>query len=443
MPAALHIHLPALGRLMRISRWRLLTSLLLVLASSLPAALLAQTSSPSAARQGFDPGRLQRIEAAMQRYVDRGTIAGAVALVMRDGEIVYEEAVGWQDRESQRAMPTDAIFRIASQSKAVTSVAVMMLVEEGLVSLGDPVSRWIPSFAQSRVAVRAEGGVDLVPARRQITIRDLLTHTAGISYGGEPHVAAAYQGEGLGYGEAFGWYTAHREEPICDTMDRLGTLPIVRQPGEAFVYGYNTDILGCVVERASGIALDEFFRQRITGPLGMTDTHFYLPPEHRDRLATVYRPTDGPTSERASDGHQGQGHYVDGPRASFAGGAGLLSTARDYARFLEALRGGGELDGARILAPQTVALMTTNQIGDLRGSGIGFGLGFETVEHLGASGFSSVGSFGWSGAYGTWYEVDPSRRLVMVLMLQLVPFSGIDIRQAVETAIHQALVDPA
>lgn len=374
---------------MHISRWRSSALLLLILGAALPAPLASQPS-PAATNQGFDPARLQRIETALQRYVDRGTIAGAVALVMRDGEIVYEEAVGWQDREAQRAMPTDAIFRIASQSKAITSVAVMALVEEGLVALGDPVSRWIPSFAQSRVAVRSESGVDLVPARRQITIRDLLTHTAGISYGGEPHIAAAYQAEGLGYGEAFGWYTAHRDEPICETMDRLGALPMVRQPGEAYVYGYNTDILGCVVERASGLALDEFFRQRITGPLGMSDTHFYLPPEHRERLATVYRPTDGAGSERAPEGHQGQGHYVDGPRVSFAGGAGLLSTARDYARFLEALRRGGELDGARVLAPQTVALMTTNQVGELRGSGVGFGLGFETVERLGGSGFSSV-----------------------------------------------------
>lgn len=361
---------------------------------------------------------------------------------MRDGEIVYEETVGWQDREAQVPMPTDAIFRIASQTKAITSVAVMMLVEEGRVSLGDPVSRWIPSFAEMEVVTRSAEGVARVPARRQITIRDLLTHTAGMSYGGEPHVAGEYQAAGLGYGEAYGWYTAHREEPICDTMDRLGDLPLVRQPGEGFVYGYNTDILGCVVERASGVPLDQFFRDRITGPLGMVDTHFFLPQQDRERLATVYVPAEGGGSERGPDGPRGQGHYVDGPRASFAGGAGLLSTARDYARFLEALRRGGELDGARILAPQTVALMTTNQLGTMRGDGVGFGLGFETVERLGGSGFSSVGSFGWSGAYGTWYEVDPDRRMVMVLMLQLVPFSGVGVREAFETAVHQALVQP-
>lgn len=408
----------------------------------LPAPLNAQSARPAATAQGFDPARLERIEETLQGYVDRGTIAGAVALVMRDGEVVYEEAVGWQDRESRLPMPTDAIFRIASQSKAITSVAVMMLVEEGLIALGDPVSRWIPSFREMEVVSRTPAGIERVPARRQITIRDLLTHTAGMSYGGEPHVAEEYQAVGLGYGEAFGWYTAHREEPICETMERLGELPLVRQPGEAFVYGYNTDILGCVVERASGLPLDRFVRERIAEPLGMVDTHYYLPPADRGRLATVYVPTEGGGSERGPEGPRGQGHYVDGPRTSFAGGAGMLSTARDYARFLEALRRGGELDGARILAPQTVALMTTNQLGTMRGDGVGFGLGFETVERLGGSGFSSVGSFGWSGAYGTWYEVDPERRMVMVLMLQLVPFSGVAIREAYETAVHQALVNP-
>jgi CubicO group peptidase (beta-lactamase class C family) len=401
---------------------------------------------PAAARQeslGFNPARLGRIEETLQRYVDEGSVAGAVALVMRDGGVVYEQAVGWIDREAQRRMPADAIFRIASQSKAITSTAIMMLVEEGRVALNDPVSRWIPSFASTTVAARSDSGVSVVPARRAITIRDLLTHSAGISYGGEPQVAEQYRANDLGYGEAFGWYTADNEEPICDTMERLGTLPFVRQPGEAWVYGYNTDILGCVVERASGIPLDRFILERITEPLGMPDTYFFLPRDKRERLATVYAPDSAGRAVRAADGARGQGHYVEGPRRSFAGGAGLLSTARDYARFLEMIRRGGELDGVRILAPQTVALMTTNQVGELRGTnGVGFGLGFETVDRLGASGFSSAGAFGWSGAYGSSYEVDPSRRTVMVLMLQLVPFAGLGIRDSFETAVYQALVEP-
>jgi CubicO group peptidase (beta-lactamase class C family) len=318
-----------------------------------------------------------------------------------------------------------------------------MLVEEGRVGLNDPVSRWIPSFGTSTVAVRADTGHVLEPARRQITIRDLLTHTAGISYGGEPHVAPLYLAAGLGYGEAFGWYTAHKEEPICETMDRLGTLPFVQHPGVAWVYGYNTDILGCVVERASGVPLDRFFRERITGPLGLSDTHFFLPAEQRDRLATVYTPDAGGRAVRAPDGPRGQGHYVDGPRTSFAGGAGLVSTARDYARFLEMMRNRGALDGVRILAPRTVELMTTNQIGTLRGEGVGFGLGFETVHRLGASGFASVDTFAWSGAYGSAYKVDPAQRLVTVLMVQLVPFAGGGIRESFDAAVYQALVEPA
>ena len=418
--------------------------LCLTLSLSSVAPLSSQQVSASApTAHGFDPARLARVDSVLQRFVEEDRIAGAVGLVMREGETVYERAVGWSDREARQPMSADAVFRIASQSKAITSAAVMALVEEGKVGLGDPVSRWLPTFASTTVAVRSDSGVSIVPARRQITIRDLLTHTAGISYGGEPHIASSYQEQGLGYGEAYGWYTAHKDEPICETMDRLGGLPFVQQPGAAWVYGYNTDILGCVVERASGMDLDDFVRERITEPLGMQDTHYYLPPEERTRLATVYTPDSTGRVVRAPDGPRGQGNYVDGPRRSFAGGAGMLSTARDYARFLEAMRRGGELEGHRILAPQSVGLMTTNQIGEVRGNnGLGFGLGFETVERLGASGYSSEGNFGWSGAYGTWYEVDPENGLVMVLMIQVVPFSGPGVREAFETAVYQALVRP-
>ena len=226
----------------------------------------AAAQGPAAARaeaHGFDPERLGRIETALQQYVDDGQVAGAVALVLRDGEVVYEQTVGWIDREAQRPMPSTAIFRIASQTKAITSTAVMMLVEEGLIALNDPVSRWIPTFAATTVAVRSDSGVTIAPARRSITIRDLLTHTSGISYGGEPYIAERYQAQELGYGEAYGWYTADDSEPICDKMERLGTLPFVRQPGEAWVYGYSTDVLGCVVERAGGIPLDRFIRERL------------------------------------------------------------------------------------------------------------------------------------------------------------------------------------
>lgn len=417
-------------------------NLLSTLCFAVTAAAFGQTA-PTQLVHGFDPERLTRVDSLLERYVDEERIAGAVALVQRDGEVVYERAVGWSDREAEQPMTTDAIFRIASQSKAITSTAVLMLVEEGKINLNDPVSLWLPSFAETTVAIDGDTDSSVVPASREITIRDLLTHTAGISYGGESHVASLYQEEGLGYGDAYGWYTAHRTEPICEIMDGLGTLPFVEQPGEAWVYGYNTDILGCVVVRASGQPLDEFVRERITQPLDMPDTWFFLPPDQRTRLATVYASDSTGVAVRAPDGPLGQGDYVDGPRRSFAGGAGMLSTARDYARFLEMIRNGGALDGRRYLAPHTVELMTTNQVGELFNSeGRGFGLGFETTDRVGATGFASVGSFGWSGAYGTTYKVDPEERLVMVMMIQVVPFYDYRFREAFETAVYQALVEP-
>ena len=224
-------------------------------------------------------------------------------------------------------------------------------------------------------------------------------------------------------------------------MERLATLPFIAQPGEAWVYGYNTDVLGCVVERASGLPLDQFVRTRITEPLGMHDTHFFLPPGKRERLTAVYSSGSDGRFVRAAEGSKGQGAYVEGPRRSFAGGAGLVSTARDYARFLEMIRNGGQLNGVRILAPRTVALMTTNQVGTLHSAtGLGFGFGFETTDRVGANGLDPVGAFGWGGAYGSVYRVDPNSGLVMVLMIQLMPNRS-DIRTVFPTLVYQAALD--
>ena len=351
------------------------------------AALAIVASAAHSQQLGFAPDRLARIDRVMQSYVDSGRIAGAATLVIQGGKVVHEGAYGWADREASRKMTSDAIFRIASQSKAVTSVAVMMLVEEGRIGLADPVSRYMPTFARTTVAVRADTGRAVVPVKRAITIRDLLTHTAGFSYGTDSIVAPLYAAKALGPAAGFGWYTADKNEPICETMDRLGGLPAVAQPGEAFVYGYNTDILGCVVERVSGIPLDQFFRQHILEPLGMHETYFYLPAEKRSRLATVYAPDATGRLSRAPAGSRGQGEYVDGPRRSFAGGAGLLSTTHDYARLLQMLLNGGELNGVRLLSPTTVRLMTVNHTGTLYSTdGYGFGLGFRTTDRLGAGG---------------------------------------------------------
>lgn len=404
-------------------------------------ALSTVSVSGQRAAVGVAPDRIARLDALLQRYVDENRIAGAVALVLRDGKPVYERAVGWSDKEASRKMTTDTMFRIASQTKAITSAAILALVEEGRVGLTSPASEFIPAFEKTTVAVEANGSVSSVPAKRRITVFDLLTHTAGISYGTNPHVAAQYEAKGLGPAAGYGWYTADKEEPVCTTMERLGSLPFVAQPGESYVYGYNTDILGCIVERASGMPLDRFIETRITGPLGMKDTQFFLSPEQRDRLAIVYGSGADGKIARAPEGARGQGHYIDGPRKNFAGGAGLVSTARDYARFLEMIRRGGEVDGVRVLAPRSVALMTTNQIGTLHSmTGLGYGLGFQTVDRYGANGMSSIGSFGWGGAYGTRYHVDPEARITMVLMIQMLP-NATDLREKFPNLVYQAVID--
>ena len=408
-----------------------------------PASAPAVTGPSRPAPAGFSAARLARVDQVLQTYVDDGLIPGAVALVLRDGRPAYQKAVGWADKEAGRRMALSTVFRIASQTKALTSVGVLSLLEEGKLSLSDPVSRFIPAFAKTTVSVRGENGVTVVPARRPITIRDLLTHTAGISYGVQPEIASQYEARGLGPAAGFGWYLADKDEPVCAAIERLATLPFVAQPGEAWVYGYNTDVLGCVIERVSKQPLDEFIRVRITEPLDMRDTTFFLAPDKRTRLAAVYASGADGKAVRADDSARGQGSYVEGPRKSFAGGAGLLSTARDYGRFLEMIRGGGALDGIRILAPHTVELMTTNQVATLHSStGLGFGLGFETTDRYGANGMDSVGSYGWGGAYGTVYRVDPRERMVTILMLQLLP-NTTDLREKFPAMVFQALVEPS
>jgi len=409
------------------------------------AALLAAFLSCAAAapahadtlRNGFSVERLTRVDALLDSYVADGRVAGVVALVLRDGKPVYQHAVGWRDKEAGSRIAMDTEFRIASQTKALTSVAILQLMEEGRLTVKDEAGKWIPTFAKTTV-----GANNPVAAKRPITIRDLLTHTAGISYGQSPEENALYSPKGLGLAAGAGWYFADKDEPICATMERLGTLPFKAQPGEEYVYGYNTDVLGCIVEKASGMSLDAFIESRITGPLGMKDTHFYLPAAKRDRLAVVYGTGPDGKAVRQDDGPKGQGAYVEGPRKSFSGGAGLVSTARDYATFLEALRNGGALGSARILSPHAVQLMTTNQIGENLKTprGLGFGFGFETHDRYGVSGMESVGSWGWGGAYGTYYRVDPKERLVTVLMVQLMP-NQTDLTDKFKTSIYQALLN--
>jgi CubicO group peptidase (beta-lactamase class C family) len=363
-----------------------------------------------------------------------------VTLVARRGRIAYFEAFGSRDREANAPMQTDAIFRIASQSKAIVSVAAMTFVEEGKLLLMDPVGKYLPELMETKVAVAQDGGTayDVVKARRPVTVRDLLTHTSGFGYG------AGVGGDLWAAAGQTGYYFAHRDETIRESVRRIASLPAHAQPGTRWVYGYSTDILGALVEVVAGKPLDEVLRERVLGPLGMRDTEFYLTPGKENRLTAVYS-RNGSALERAPTPGDavGQGHYVTGPRKSFSGGAGLLSTAADYARFLQMLLNGGELDGRRILSRKTVELMTTSHLGDIDyNAGQGFGLGFYVVEDVGARGtHGSVGEFGWGGAYHTTYWVDPREELVVVHLTQLVPAGDVDDQAKVRALVYQAIVD--
>lgn len=412
---------------------------ILTLALVAPHAPAQELPAASPEAVGLSGERLQRLSHTLDAYVERGELPGGVALLLRHGRVAYAHAFGDLDREGNVAMPLDAIFRIASQTKAVISVAVLKLQEEGLLLISDPVSRYLPAFSETTVAVPdGRNGYRIEPASRPVTIRDLLSHTAGIGYGGG---IAGNLWEDAGIQ---GWYFAHRNEPVRATVDRMASLPFEAHPGERFVYGYSTDILGAVVEAVSGTPLDAFLKWEIFEPLGMTDTHFFLPAEKASRLATVYSRSREGALTRAPDGpgQAAQGQYLHGPRASFSGGAGLLSTARDYARFLQMLLNGGVLDGRRVLSPKTVQLMTVNHVGDLyEAPGVGFGLGFSVVEDLGARGVpGSVGEFGWGGAYHSVYWIDPAEELVVVYFTQVIPAGGLDDHAKLRAMVYQALV---
>ena len=388
---------------------------------------------------GMSGPRLDRLTDALQQYVEDGRLAGGVALVARRGRVAYLESFGQRDVESGSPMPEDAIFRIASQTKAIVSTGVMLLQEDGRLLITDPVGKYLPAFAQTQVAVAREGGgYDVIDARGRITIRHLLTHTSGVSYGSGP-ASDLWEAAGIQ-----GWYFADRDEPVGDTIARVAGLPFDAHPGTQWIYGYNTDILGALIEAVSGQPLDEFLSTRILEPLGMEDTHFYLPPGKRGRLATVYSAANDRLERAPDPGHMvGQGAYADGPRTSFSGGAGLLSTATDYARFLQMTLNGGELEGTRLLSRKTVELMTTNHLTDQPfRAGQGFGLGFSIVENVGARGLpGSKGEYGWGGAYHSTYWVDPQEELVVVYLTQLIPAGDIDDHGRLRALIYQAIVD--
>jgi CubicO group peptidase (beta-lactamase class C family) len=386
---------------------------------------------------GLSTPRLARLSELMQRYVDEGRLGGAVTLVARNGKVAHLQAFGTLDPRTGTAMTTDALFRIASQTKAVTSVAVMILFEEGKFLLDDPVSKYIPEFKTTTVAVpkqaKKKPGYDIVPAVRPITIRDLLTHTAGISYGNGP-AEDLYKAAGLQ-----GWFLADRDVAVGELMKKLAKLPFDAQPGERYVYGYNTDILGYLVEVVSGMSLAEFIQKRIAGPLDMKDTHFFPPGDKAARLAAVYG--IGQDGKAAVVDDPREQAYVKGPRRCYAGGAGLVSTAEDYARFLLMLQSGGRWGSVQVLSPKSVELMTADHAGKLYGHQA-YGLGFWVTDRLGRTGDpGSVGAYGWGGAYHTTYWVDPAEKLVAVFMTQLMPATGSDAQGKFRAMVYQSIVD--
>ncbi len=408
---------------------------------------------------GLSEERLGRLEEVVQSYVDDDAIAGAVTLIARKGGQAHVRAYGMADRDSGTPMRPEAIFRIASMTKPVTSVAVMMLYEEGRFKLNDPVGQHLPALASLDVLTPSDdgdGAYRRVPARRPVTIRHLLTHTSGIGYRFLGDLGASstqrvlselYRDAGVADG------LAEHDGTIEGLVTALGQLPLLHEPGAAFTYGLSNDVLGRLVEVLSGTTFDKFLRTRLLEPLGMNDTYFYIPDAKADRLASLYTPNAARGLDEIEGTVEGRhliysATYSTGEhRNYFAGGAGLSSTVHDYARFLQMLLNGGELDGVRILSPITVDLMTTDHIGDIPtgsvvqpGSG-GFGLGFAIRGKPGADGeLGSEGAYYWSGFFNTTFWVDPKEELLGILMTQIFP-SGSDIQERFRIMAYQAIVE--
>ena len=400
---------------------------------------------------GFSSERLKRVTDAFQSEVDKGAIPGAVVLIARNGKIAYLEAFGFQNRENKEPMKTDAIFRIASMSKPITSVAVMMLVEEGKIQLLDPVSHYLPEFKGVQVGVEklntTTGNSELIgePPRQEMTIQDLLRHTSGLTYGifGKSLVKQAYNEANL----------FDRDQTLAEFVSKIAKLPLAYHPGTTWEYSHSTDVLGRIVEVVSGVTLDQFVAGRIAKPLGLSDTGFYVPTEKLDRLAeTQINPTTGkrwPTFD------------VTNRPNWLAGGSGMVSTAGDYVRFAQMLLNGGELDQMRLLSPRTVSFMTADHlwpgvafspvtlnlfeplgIAPTPKVGQGFGLGFVVRTQEGRNPMpGSPGEYFWAGIWGTAFWVDPKEKLVTVLMMQAAPLQARYYRSLIRNLTSQALIE--
>ncbi|MBX2873615.1 MAG: beta-lactamase family protein [Saprospiraceae bacterium] len=378
-------------------------------------------SSASPESVGMSAERLARIDKICEQAIANGDIPGAVVLVARKGKIVHHKAFGTADGEAKEPLRTDHIFRIASQTKAITATAVMMLWEEGHFRLDDPISRWIPAFKKPKVLKKfsySDTTYTAVPAEREITIRHLLTHTSGIGYGfidPDERFQMLFQKEGVREVSSITPLTT------AENVKRIAQLPLHFNPGEKYLYSMGLDVLGHFIEIVSGMSFDEFLRTRLFEPLGMNDTYFYLPPEKADRLVALQAPAGKSWKASPIQGAFDPNYPLRGSKTICSGGAGLSSTARDYATFLQMYLNEGELNGTRFLSRTTIQSIMANQIGDLWGNGGSYyGLAFRVVTEKGQGkgGEGSMGTFSWGGAFNTQYFADPKEEIIGVILKQ-------------------------
>jgi len=410
----------------RIVRTLTLAAVAVAVAGAPAAAQRLPTATPESV--GMSSERLDRLDATMQRYVDDHMVAGLVTLVARDGKVVHQSALGSRYVEGGQPMTTDDIFVIMSMTKPIVTTALMMLFEEGYFLLDDPISKYAPQFADKQVIVEGQGGPERVPAVRPITFRHILTHTAGVDPNRDLLTDAERE-------------MAGRKATLAETMEARGPLPLAFQPGDEWRYGSSTDYVAYMVEQISGQRIDRFLQERIFDPLGMVDTHYNVPESKLDRVAAVYSPS-GPGRSIELSREPQVGHTT-----FFGGIAGLSSTTADYFRFSQMILNGGELDGVRLLSPTTVNLMITNQTGDkniyIRGrDAYGFGLSFSMLtDPDNARETLTPGSFGWGGAWGTVFWIDPTERTVMIMMTQITSYGHFNLRQDFPNQVMQAITE--
>src|SRR4029077_19510043 len=392
---------------------------------------------------GLSSDRLERIATAVQHDIDDKRVAGAVTLVVRHGKVAWFKAQGMSDREAEKAMPTNAMFRICSMTKPITSVAVMMLYEEGKFLLDDPVSKYLPEFKNPRVLVKpASGATYTIPATKEITIRDLLRHTSGITYQWNDDLGPTYEKADVASG------LLQFDGTISDNVKHLAALPLLFNPGDRFEYSLGVDVLGRLVEVVSGKPLDEFFRTRIFEPVGMKDTYFFPPDNKLNRLATAYTYYPDKGLNRFPETPIREGSFVysadypsHAPKKLFSGGAGLVSTAMDYARFCQMMLDGGKVGNTRLLSRKSVELMTHDQLGKIA-TDMGFGLGFG-VDGVKAplTELGSVGSYNWGGFFYTGFSIDPKEQMIVIFMAQLHPTGDLTLDRQVHELAYQAIND--